>query len=252
MSRIESLASYLDDAQQGRYDVDQLGELTMAEAYDVQRELVARRVARGERVVGSKLGLTSKAKWAQMGVDEVIAGVLTSAMAVEDGGEVDLATLIHPKVEPEVAFRLVADVDPADEQADIVAAVGAVAPALEIIDSRYRDFRFTVTDVIADNTSAAAYVIGPWSLMTDDVASLDVELLVDDVVVEKGSTADILGDPRDALRALVPIAAARGIALRAGDVVLAGAATAAVFLAEQRVEVRVEHLGSASVRGRRD
>ncbi|MFT4009202.1 MAG: fumarylacetoacetate hydrolase family protein [Nocardioidaceae bacterium] len=249
---IPGLAAYLDAAQQGRYEIDQLGELSMEAAYEVQRELVGLRLARGERVVGSKLGLTSKAKWEQMGVNEVIAGVLTDEMAIAD--EFDLSRFIHPKAEPEVAFRLAADLDPADANADIVAAIDAVAPALEIIDSRYRDFKFTVTDVIADNTSAAGYVIGPWSPLPADHTELDdlaVELVLDGDVVQKGSTADILGSPTDALRALVPLAARHRIALRAGDVVLAGAATAAVLLGEQQVEARVAGLGRVSTRGRR-
>lgn len=248
---VAALAAYLDAGQQERCEVDQLGELSLARAYDVQRELVARRLARGEHIVGSKLGLTSKAKWEQMGVNEVIVGVLTDEMTVADGADLDLSRFIHPKAEPEIAFRLAVDVDPTDPDVDIAGAVDAVAAALEIIDSRYRDFKFTVTDVIADNTSAAGYVVGPWSPVPTDRTELDqrpVELLVDGDVVQEGATADILGSPWEALRALVPLSAKHGIALRAGDVVLAGAATAAVLLsAGQHVQARVEGLGTVSV-----
>ena len=119
--------------------------LDLAAAYAVQHAVSRAPVARGERPTGVKLGFTSRAKMVQMGVDEVIGGRLTDAMAVADGGVVDLGRLIHPRIEPEVAFRLGRDVDP-DERVRVarVAAVDAVAPALEIIDSRYADFRFSL------------------------------------------------------------------------------------------------------------
>lgn len=159
------LAQRLDTAQTSRRDTPSLAdshELDIDDAYAVQAALLELRVGRGERVVGVKLGFTSKAKMAQMGVSDVIVGRLTDAMRIADGDEVDLSRFIHPKVEPEVAFRLCRDVDPKDPSTDIESCVDAVAPAVEIIDSRYRDFRFTYTDVVADNTSAAGYAIGPW------------------------------------------------------------------------------------------
>lgn len=234
----------LDAAQR---DVTAIAQLDLAPdlaaAYRLQHELIGHRLARGERLVGCKLGFTSKAKMAQMGVSEIIVGQLTDAMHVPDGTDVDLARFIHPRIEPEVAFRLGRDVD-----GDIADCVEAVAPALEIIDSRYRDFRFSLPDVIADNTSAAAFVVGGWQPVTD-VADLDVRLVVDGTDVETGSTAAILGHPMRALEELVDLAAKYGIALRAGDVILAGAATAAVPFGANRVEAQVAGLGSASVRG---
>ncbi len=243
-------ATYLDEAQQGVAAVAQLdAELSLDGAYRIQHEVLARRLARGERIAGTKLGFTSEAKMAQMGVSEIIVGQLTDAMQVADGADVDLARFIHPRIEPEVAFRLARDVD---GDGDIASCVDAVAPALEIIDSRYRDFRFSLPDVVADNTSAAAFVIGPWTELSGPLDALpqwDVALEVDGTLVEKGSTADILGHPARALRALVPLARRHGFSLSAGQIVLAGAATAAVPFATARVTARVDGLGRASVRG---
>ncbi|TAM83783.1 MAG: 4-oxalocrotonate decarboxylase [Jatrophihabitans sp.] len=225
--------------------------MSLAQAYAVQHELIALRVARGERVVGTKLGFTSKAKMAQMGVSEIIVGQLTDATRIEAGG-VALARFIHPRIEPEVAFRLARDVDPDDPDADVATAVDAIAPALEIIDSRYRDFRFDLPSVVADNTSAAAFVVGDWVGLDGDVrtmADYDVELLVDGTVAERGSTADILGHPAAALHELTVMAARYGFSLTAGQVILAGAATAAAPFAAGRAEARVHGLGSVTVRG---
>ena len=235
----------LDAAQRGATAVAQLDlDADLTAAYRIQRELLELRLARGERIVGSKLGFTSKAKMAQMGVSEIIVGRLTDAMQLADGADVELARFIHPRIEPEIAFRLGRDVD----RPDIAGCVDAVAPALEIIDSRYRDFRFSLPDVIADNTSAAAFVVGQWQPMTD-VADRAVRLVVDGVAVETGSTAAILGSPLRALEQLVELAARYDIALRAGHVILAGAATAAVAFGAARVEAQVDGIGTASVRG---
>ncbi|MFE4503643.1 2-keto-4-pentenoate hydratase [Rhodococcus sp. NPDC056743] len=247
---VSALARRLDDAAQSRTDTPSLADdhtIDIDDAYRIQNMIIERRTARGESVVGVKLGFTSQAKMAQMGVSEVIVGQLTDAMAVDDGGDLDLSVFIHPKIEPEVAYRLSKDVDLDDPSVDIESCVDAVAPAMEIIDSRYRDFRFTYTDVVADNTSAAGYVIGPWQPLRN-AANLVVRMEVGSESVT-GSTAAILGDPVRALHALVDIARRRRIPLRAGYVILAGAATAAVRLDEGVAQCSIDGLGTVSVKG---
>ncbi|MFB7916308.1 2-keto-4-pentenoate hydratase [Streptomyces sp. NPDC056061] len=244
------LAERLDTAQTSRKDTPSLAddhELDIDDAYAVQAALLALREARGERITGVKLGFTSRAKMAQMGVSEVIVGRLTDAMRIADGGEVDLARFIHPKVEPEVAYRICRDVDPDDPSTDIESCVDAMAPAVEIIDSRYRDFRFTCTDVVADNTSAAGYAIGPWRPVAS--ASNRAVLLRTGAAEAVGSTAAILGDPVRALHALLDLCRRRRIPLAAGQVVLAGAATAALPLVAGVTECEVAGLGSVTVKG---
>ncbi|GHJ93796.1 4-oxalocrotonate decarboxylase [Streptomyces sp. NE5-10] len=222
------------------------GLTDVAEAYAVQEALVARRLARGERPTGVKLGFTSLAKMRQMGVADLIHGRLTDRMEVPDGGRCEVAGLIHPRVEPEVAFLLGASLAPGGDPA---AAVAAVAPALEVIDSRYDGFRFSLPEVIADNTSAAAYAVGPWTAPRDlgglgALGNLGVVLELDGRPAETGSTAAILGHP---LRALAAAARLTG-PLATGTVILAGAATAAVPLPPgTHVRATVARLGTVSL-----
>jgi 2-oxo-3-hexenedioate decarboxylase len=228
--RPAEVAATLAEAQRSGEPVVQVDLPDVETGYEVQRALVT------EPLVGLKMGLTSRAKQAQMGVAEPIWGRLTGPMRVPDGGTVDTGPLIHPRIEPEVAFRL-----------DSGGGAIAVAPALEVIDSRYADFRFTLPDVIADNTSAARFVIGPWRAVPEGLDNLGVLLEVDGRVVQVGSTAAILGDPLRALRLGLDLAGAAGVVPAAGWVFLAGAATAAVpLLAGAHVRAVVERLGTAS------
>ncbi|MFF8835655.1 2-keto-4-pentenoate hydratase [Streptomyces sp. NPDC015130] len=210
------------------------------EAYAVQAALVARRLARGERITGFKLGFTSRAKMRQMGVSDLIHGRLTDRMEIPDGGRLDTSGLIHPRVEPEVAFLLGDTLRPGT---DPMVAVAAVAPALEVIDSRYDGFRFSLPEVIADNTSAAGYAVGTWSAPRE-LDNLGVLLELDGRLAEAGSTAAILGNP---LRALAAAARLAG-ELAPGTVILAGAATAAVPLPPgTHVRATVAGLGTVSL-----
>ncbi|MDN5892402.1 MAG: fumarylacetoacetate hydrolase family protein [Nocardioides sp.] len=256
----DELAAILDEAVRAATAVPQLSlraPLDEDEAYAVQSAGVRLRAARGDQVVGVKLGFTSKAKAEQMGVADVIVGVLHQSMEVADEGTLDVDTMIHPRIEPEVAFRLGAAVDPhadPDSDADIVAAAVEVAPAMEIIDSRYENFKFSLADVVADNTSAAAYVIGLWRPLAQtldelDLAALEVALSVDGTEAARGSSADILGDPLLALAAVKRMAREHGLELPAGSVILAGAATAAVPLeAGVTVTADLAGLGRVSLR----
>ncbi|WFE19736.1 4-oxalocrotonate decarboxylase [Solwaraspora sp. WMMD937] len=241
------LAARLDEAAVTGTPIGQLAAahgVDVDAAYRVQRALIARRTDRGERLVGAKMGLTSRAKMAQVGVDSPILGQLTDATAVPDGGGVDIAGLIHPRVEPEIAFLLDR---PPTLGMPFTDAVRAVAPALEVIDSRYANFTFSLPDVIADNTSAALFTVGAWQPVPDGVDNLGVLLDIDGRTVQTGSTAAILGDPRRALAAGVALADRHGPALRAGWIFLAGAATAAVPLAPgAHVRATVQGLGTAA------
>lgn len=246
---LEALALALDEAATSAAPIAQLTAtttLSLDDAYAVQHLLVARRVARGDALSGIKLGFTSPAKAAQMGVSDVIIGELMFGMRIADGGQLDRTEHVHPRVEPEVAFRFGTDVDPDDDALDLEAAIDAVAPALEVIDSRYRDFSFTLADVVADNASAARYVLGPWRdpVSAGDLDNRGVVLEVDGRIVETGSTAAILGHPRRAVHAARRLARAHGMGIPAGTVLLAGAATAAAALTPGSfVEATITGLG---------
>lgn len=250
---IDDLARRLYEAVRSATAIPQLSDeqpLTLEQAYAVQHAGIALRVGRGDPVVGVKLGFTSEAKARQMGVSDVIIGQLTAATQVADGGEVDLTTMVHPRIEPEVAFRLGRDLTA--DVPDPLAAVSEVATALEIIDSRYRDFRFSLEDVVADNTSAAGFVVGDWlpfAEFDDALGGAAVSLSFDGKVREQGSTDAILGDPRNAVAAAQRMAGLHGLPLPAGSIILAGAATAAVALEPGvLVEATVAGLGAVSVR----
>lgn len=250
---VSQVAQLLDTAQQNAIPVGTetpWPQLGLDEAYASQSALIARRHERGEHEVGLKLGFTSEAKMRQMGVDEVIVGQLTDGMQVSDGGTIDLASLIHPRVEPEVAFLIGTDIDLADPDVDLAAAITGVAAGLEIIDSRYDGFRFDLPRVVADNTSAAMFVLGSWHSPDEvDLDGVPVTMRSGDEVIAEGTTAAILGHPLRTLPRLVALGGRLGLRLPAGSVVLAGAATEAVALPPGPVSAEVAGLGTVRAVG---
>lgn len=226
--------------------------LTPAEGYAIQRELITLREARGDRVVGHKAGLTSRAKMKQVGVDEPLRGVLTAQLALEDGGALSRAAHIHPRVEPELAFILSRDLSGPVSPVEAMGAVGAVCVALEVLDSRYKDFTFTLPDVVADNTSAARFVLGSERFSPEALPPLDnlgVVLSKNGAPVQIASTAAVLGHPARALAALANMLHAAGSAgLSEGDIILTGGITAAVPMsAGDHFELEIEAAGRVSV-----
>jgi 2-oxo-3-hexenedioate decarboxylase len=249
MSRLEEFAHLLDDAARHATAIAQIdpdGQLSLDDAYAIQAASIQRRVARGERRVGVKMGFTSRAKMVQMGIDDLIWGRLSSGMQIEEGAALKFAQCVHPRVEPELAFVLKRPLGPEATAVEALAAVEAVAPALEIIDSRYRDFKFTLPDVIADNASSSGFVIGPWCDPHADFSNLGLTLNIDGKIVQVGSTAAILGHPLRSLVAAARLSAAAGEPLQAGWIVLAGGATPAEWLKPgQYVSIEMERFGSA-------
>lgn len=222
-------------------------ELGLDEAYAAQAASIDHRLARGERLVGVKMGLTSRAKMVQVGVDEVIWGRLTDAMVVPDGGIVSTQRYVHPRVEPEIAFLLGRDIEGPLTSAQAMDAVAAVAPAAEIIDSRYENFRFALADVVADNSSSSGFVVGEWCAPDTPVGNLGIVVDVDGRPAEIGSSAAILGNPVRSLVEATRMVTAAGMTLEAGWIVLAGGATAAVALQPgHSYRVTIERLGAVA------
>jgi 2-oxo-3-hexenedioate decarboxylase len=242
---LQEIAVRLDDAARFARSVDQLVEpLTIEESYEVQAISLARRYERGERRAGVKMGFTSRAKMVQMGLEEMIWGRLTDAMLVEDGGVLKLSQYVHPRVEPEIAFLLKAPLSGRVNALTAGTAIEAIAPALEIIDSRYHNFKFSLTDVVADNSSSSGFVVGPWFDPRTDFSNLGMVMEIDGVSMQVGSSAAILGHPLRSLVAAARLVEQRGERLNAGDIVLAGAATAAEAISGKRsVLLNVEKLG---------
>ncbi|MDB5851298.1 MAG: 4-oxalocrotonate decarboxylase [Rhodoferax sp.] len=244
---VDHFSERLDEAARTGHAVPQFTEeerFNVEEAYAIQAASIARRLRRGERRTGMKMGFTSRAKMVQMGVHDMIWGRLTDAMAEADGGTVALDRFVHPRVEPEIAFLLKKPLPANVSLAQAADAVLAIAPALEIIDSRYDNFRFSLTDVIADNASSSGYVIGPWADPARDTSNLGLVLSIDGLPRQIGSTAAILGHPLRSLVAAARLSAAAGEPLQAGWIVMAGGATAAEALAPgQHVRCEMQGLG---------
>jgi 2-keto-4-pentenoate hydratase len=222
-----------------------------AAAYAVQHSGITRRVEAGATVVGRKVGLTSPAVQAQLGVDQPDFGVLLDDMAHPDGDTIPLGGLLQPKVEAEVAFVLGADLADGDlDEAQVRAAVAQVLPALEIVDSRIVGWDITFADTVADNGSSARYVLGAEAKSLDEVEPVDVEMSMsrNGQVVSTGSGAACLGDPLNALAWLARTARNHGEPLRAGQVVLSGALGPMVAVAPGDTFVaQISGLGAVTV-----
>lgn len=251
MSTLAELAQNVDEAARTATAIAQITDsqtLDVEEAYAIQALSMERRFARGEKLVGIKMGLTSRAKMVQVGVDEVIWGRLTNAMRLEEGGALSRKRYVHPRIEPELAFLMKRGLSGEVSGAEALSAVEAIAPAMEIIDSRYRCFKFALPDVIADNSSSSGFVVGSWGRPDLDFSNLGLVMEVDGRPVQVGSTAAILGHPIRSLVAAARAASAIG-GLKPGWIVLAGGATAAHPLSVgQHVRTSMQHLGSVSIR----
>lgn len=253
---IEKLAARLEDAELHCDAItkitDEHPELDWADAYAIQDALRERKAARGMKVAGLKMGLTSHAKMRQMGVTEPVYGFLSDYGACMDGSAIDMATLIHPKVEAEIAFVTTRPLSgPGCHIGTVLAATDFVLPAVEVIDSRYENFRFDLKSVIADNTSAARYVIGGRhrSAAGLDLKHLGVVLEKNGEVVATASGAAVLGHPAASVAMLANMLGARGREIPAGTLILTGGVTEAVAVAAGDViTARFQHLGSVSMR----
>jgi 2-oxo-3-hexenedioate decarboxylase len=247
MPNLPELAFKIDQAAQKARPISQLSlahPFTEEEAYEIQALSLGQRYQRGEQFIGVKLGFTSKAKMEQMGVHDLIWGRLTNAMLLENGGVLSLNQHIHPRAEPEICFRVSQDLIWPLTLEEIKQFVDGVAAAIEVIDSRYENFKFSLEDVIADNCSSAAFVVGEWHDPGLALEDLGMELIIDGETVQSGSSAAILGNPWESVLAAARLGHQYGQAIPAGSYLMAGAATSAVYLkAGQAVSARVESLG---------
>ncbi|MEJ2579060.1 MAG: 4-oxalocrotonate decarboxylase [Kineosporiaceae bacterium] len=246
--------------EDGRTDGDRITDawpgLDLATAYAVQDETLRRRLDRGERLIGVKLGLTSRAKQKRMGIDTPLTAWLTDAMVLPAGEPVPQHRLIHPRVEPELVFVLGERLaGPGVSAARALRAVAAVHGGVEIIDSRFRDFSFALPDVVADNASTGAFVTGPVGVPPTglDLTLEGVLLEVDGAVVDSATGAAVQGHPAEALALAANDLGRRGHALQPGWVVLTGGMTDAVFVPPgTSVTCHFTHLGAVAVYGGAD
>jgi 2-oxo-3-hexenedioate decarboxylase len=254
-SVISELADIVDGAQRNAAEIVKLTEaqpdMDVADGYAVQAEICRRWQANGRRLTGYKGGLTSRAKMVQMGLDTPVFGVLMGDTCVPDGDIVDMTHLIHPKVEAEIALVTARELSGDVSIDEVLAATEFVLPAIEVIDSRFKDFKFDVQSVIADNTSAARYVVGGAPRRPDgiDLRLLGVVMERNGELVGTAAGAAVLGHPAASVVALVRWLADAGQALPAGSLVMTGGVTEAVAVhSGDHVTARVQDLGTVGVR----
>lgn len=252
---IDELARHLDAAESEVRAVakitDAHPEMSWNDAYAVQDALRALKESRGVRIAGLKAGFTSRAKMQQMGIDNPIHGFITDYGAIANGGTLRSAELIHPKVESEIAFvtrRVLRG--PGCHVAAVLAATDYILPAFEVIDSRYENFRFDLKSVVADNTSAARYVLGDichdWSGL--DLRNLGVVVEKNGKIVATAAAAAVLGHPAQSVALLANMLGEVGRGIPAGTLILTGGITEAIGVSPNDViTVRYQHLASLSL-----
>ncbi|MND99059.1 2-hydroxyhexa-2,4-dienoate hydratase [compost metagenome] len=231
---------------------DTYPDMTLEQAYQVQLAMIQPRLDDGQRVIGKKIGVTSKVVMDMLGVDQPDFGHLLSDMLYADGAAIAIDGLIAPKAEGEIAFVLKEDLHgPGITVADVLRATAYVMPCFEIVDSRIRDWKIRIQDTVADNASAGAFVLGGQGVAPRDVdlACVGMTLEKNGEVVATGAGAAALGHPANAVAWLANKLGQLGIGLNKGEVILSGSLAAMVPVkAGDQLRISLGGIGSASVR----
>ncbi|WP_408007798.1 2-keto-4-pentenoate hydratase [Pseudalkalibacillus sp. A8] len=233
--RVKELSKHLVTAEQNRRGVQPLTEvypdLSIAEAYQVQLSTIKRKTESGQRVVGKKIGLTSKAMQELLGVGEPDYGHLLDNMEINNGGEIPADLVLQPKVEAEIAFVLRKDLHgPNVTASEVYEATAYVVPALEIVDSRVANWKIKLPDTIADNASSGLYVIGENKvpIRAVDLPAIKMDLYKNEEHINSGTGTAVLENPANCVAWLANKLSDYGVSLNAGEVILSGALSAAV------------------------
>jgi len=253
---IEKLAEHLENAELQAYEVtkitDDYPNMTFTDATDVQWEIRRRKMSRGHKIVGMKMGLTSWAKMKQMGVEMPCYGFLADYFSLPDGAQVPFDELIHPKVEAEIAFVTNKELSGKNLTVEeVLAATELVVPAVEIIDSRYKDFKFDLTSVQADNSSSTRFVVGSHAAKPEDFdwSTLGVVMQKNGEIIELGAGAAVLDHPAASVAMLATMLAERDEVIPAGTFIMTGGITAAVLVEKgDSIVVRYQGLGTVTMK----
>ena len=258
MGDLADLAGELYAALRGRRTVAPLAarypHLTIDDAYGISLDFLRRREADGERVVGKKIGVTSKPVQDMLGVHQPDFGFLTDVMQVADGATVDIAghRLIQPRAEAEIAFLLRADlIGPGVTAEAVLKATEFIVPCFEIVDSRIEDWKIGIIDTVADNASCGVFVLGAARISPVglDLPALQVRVTKNGAFLSEGVGAAVQGSPLNAVAWLANTLGRYGVALKTGEVILSGSlvrlepAGAGDFF-----EMTLDGVGGASVR----
>lgn len=249
-------AEDLYKAEKERYQIDTISkfnpDMTVKDAYAIQLQNIEKRKEAGEKIIGMKVGLTSKGMQRLLGVNEPDYGHLTDKMLILEGDNCKRDELLQPKIEGELAFCLNKTLKgPGLTIADVYDAVKFVVPAIEIVDSRIKDWKIKLVDTIADNGSSARFVVG--SRMTPiqnvDMRLVGMMLEKNGEMVSTGTGAEVWGNPAAAVAWLANKLSEFGIALEQGSIVMAGAVTAAEKAEKgDFFTISFQGLGSVSVK----
>ena len=253
---IQTLGDSLYQALRSNSVIDpitnQYPDMTIEDAYAVQKRMIDRRVQDGEVIVGKKIGVTSRAVMNMLGVYQPDFGYMMDRMIVNEGESIAMSTLIQPKAEGESAFLLKKDLmGPGLSNADILAATECVIPCFEIVDSRIRDWKIKIQDTVADNASCGVFVLGDSAVSPRkvDLSTCGMVLEKNGEIIATGSGAAAMGSPVNAITWLANTLGRLGVPLKAGEVELSGA-LAAMFpcAAGDNFRVSIGGIGACSVR----
>ena len=231
---------------------DRIAGITIDDAYRIQQRMIERRLAKGETIVGKKIGVTSKAVQNMLKVYQPDFGMLTSGMVYHEGQAIPTDSLIAPKAEAEVAFILKADLNgPGITAADVLRATDYVLPCFEIVDSRIQDWKIKIQDTVADNASCGVFVLGgtPRSLRGLDLSVAGMVVEKNGDIVSTAAGAAVQGSPVNAVAWLANTLGRLGIPLKAGEVILSGSQSPLMpVVAGDSFTCSVGGLGGCSVR----
>ena len=253
--KVKIISNELHDAETGKRAIEPLSsrfpEITINCAYKIQLENVGRRVKAGEKIVGKKIGLTSYPMQKLLGVYEPDYGHILNTMVLLKN-ELSLSTVIQPKAEGEIAFVMKESIEgPGVSSTDVIRATDFVMPAIEIIDSRVRDWKIKIEDTVADNASSAFILVGTKALPMNeiDMFSTGMVFCKNGEVVDTAAAAAVMGNPVNAVTWLINKLSEFGVGIKRGEIILSGSLTAAVDLKEKDVvEVVFDRLGTVNLK----
>lgn len=257
MISAQQIADILIAAERNRTGIAQISDdhpdVDIVTAYQAQRAFVQSKLDAGEKFVGYKLGLTSRNKQQAMGLDAPLYGRVTSGMIASYGDPIRLDRFIHPRVESEIAFLLARDIEPPATVISVLAATELIFGAVDVLDSRYESFKFTLSDVVSDNASAGAFYLGPIGRRPGEIGDLRLigcNVLVGGDVAMTATGAAVMGHPAASVAWLANQLALEGETLKAGQLVFSGGVTAPVpVTAGAGVTFEFAGLGSIDVFG---
>lgn len=255
--KITSYGNVLYDCLRNRTTIDpitdQESDISIEDAYHISLQLMQRRLDDGEKIIGKKIGVTSKAVQNMLGVHQPDFGYLTDRMVYSNGDEIPISTtMIQPKAEGEIAFVLKHELaGPGVTNADVLHATECVMPCFEIVDSRIKDWKIKIQDTVTDNASCGAFVLGDKAVRPDKVDLVTCGMVHEKngEIIATGAGAAALGSPVNCVAWLANTLGEFGIKLEAGEVILSGSLVPLhAVVAGDSMNLSVGGIGSASVR----